>query len=98
MNPNEIINFIQIDDDDACNADDRYAFLIDYLIDPRDTRYLLSDFDSIHPALTTIADMIDALTPADLRIMLESFELCPIHRCDDAICADDDNPECAHLR
>lgn len=98
MNHTDIINFISIDNDDACNADDRYAFMIDYLIDPRDTRYLLSDFDSIHPALTTIADMIDELDADETRRLLESYELCPIHRCDDAICADDANPKCAHLR
>ena len=46
----------------------------------------------------TIADMIDELDADETRRLLESYELCPIHRCDDAICADDANPECAHLR
>jgi hypothetical protein len=50
-------------------------------------------------------DMLDALTA--LRSLLDTHhfeqlcdatETCPIHICDAAICADDADPECAHLR
>lgn len=38
------------------------------------------------------------MTPTDHRALCDSLELCPMHICDAAICADDDIDECAHLR
>ena len=47
-------------------------------------------------------DLLDSarsfITADAFRDLLPRLDLCPMHECDDAICADDDNAECAHLR
>jgi hypothetical protein len=37
-------------------------------------------------------------TNRDANEYLLSYDICPMHRCDAEICADDDEPECAALR
>lgn len=44
-----------------------------------------------------IARILDLDTDS-MTALRYAYEICPIHRCDDAICADDNITECAHLR
>lgn len=51
----------------------------------------VSSLDLFHDAVLTLA-------PEDVAALALAMELCPIHHCDDQICADDADPECADLR
>lgn len=51
------------------------------------------------------ADMLEAvealrslLQQQDYEELCEALEVCPIHACDEEICRDDENEECAGLR
>ena len=60
--------------------------------------------DALNVAIAHVAD--DDTLDFDLLSLVvgartaiaEAWEVCPIHECDDSICADDDDPACAHLR
>lgn len=64
---------------------------------------------SVREALTTLSaaigeaaerldlDLLDLVIAARTAIA-DAWEVCPVHEVDAAICADDDDPECAHLR
>lgn len=47
--------------------------------------------------LQLMLDAADALPPLANELLL-SLDICPMHRCDAAICADDDVIECEALR
>ncbi len=47
--------------------------------------------------ITETLELIPLNNPARSRIAL-SLELCPMHLCDEQICADDDISECAEMR
>jgi hypothetical protein len=53
----------------------------------------LSDADTISRLLRIIADDRELLTT-----LLLDYSLCPLHTIDYAICFDDDNDECLHIR
>jgi hypothetical protein len=50
------------------------------------------------PFIAPIALLVEALDQAGRADLLRSLDLCPLHECDAAICADDENPECATER
>lgn len=82
--------------DDIRNEHDFAQLLRDPAFDNELTELIL--FNEIDPI-----DAIDALhalcpdTP-EFTAFAQSFEICPMHRCDEQICADDEITECAHLR
>src|SRR5689334_19282465 len=45
-----------------------------------------------------IAAIVATLTDAQITELCEVYDLCPFHRRDIAICADDDAPECREYR
>lgn len=48
--------------------------------------------------LETLELMRPLIPPFAFSLLCFSIELCPMHICDDRICADDQNPECAAYR
>jgi hypothetical protein len=48
--------------------------------------------------IDAICDLIDDLDRDALSLLLLDYSLCPMHRCDYAICFDDAEPECAAIR
>lgn len=48
--------------------------------------------------LERVAACIAVLTGEELCVLACSYDLCPIHLCDAAICDDDDPPECRIAR
>lgn len=55
----------------------------------------LLDTDDHLEALEALRELT---APAVFRDLARACEVCPVHVCDAAICADDDNPECADER
>jgi hypothetical protein len=85
----DAINTLAIDDDDLSDA------IRDLLIAPDDadqSHHPLAD--TIRLAITTLDDR-DPQTTSMMRL---ANSLCPLHRCDYAICFDDDDPDCAAIR
>lgn len=47
---------------------------------------------------TLLEALRDVMAVDEFSILMDMIERCPIHLCDAQICADDDDPACAHLR
>jgi hypothetical protein len=66
------------------------------LIDPF-ARAMIDNLDA-----DAMLDMIDSLATRlperDFNALCNAIELCPMHRCDYRICADDNITECADIR
>lgn len=77
---------------DRSADDDAYIAFTDLLIDPND-----SDAIASIPTIAALYRSFILPFPTYDRILLESHELCPMHRCDYRICIDDDpnfDPPC----
>lgn len=83
---------------DALTIDDDDAFIAarSLLIDDND-RALDATDDLADELRTLIRDLLDNHRDAFSRLLLD-YSLCPLHRCDYAICFDDDDPDCAQIR
>lgn len=64
-----------------------------------------TDLEALADELLEDDDYLDAyeaaiqgMTPADATALARMMEICPIHRCDDSICADDADETCAAAR
>jgi hypothetical protein len=84
-----------LDDDD-----DFYAAVRDLLIDINIDH--IDDIAATHncdPMMIRTAYTLLMLMPTDdIDRLRDAFELCTLHHIDSEICADDDNPDCRHLR
>ncbi len=62
-------------------------------------RYVLTGEPvSTEPMGPLFTDLVALLDPAHVPPLLRRLDLCPVHRCDAQICADDENPECVEER
>lgn len=74
---------------------DLHARIAERLDDIMRTYY--DDLPESFDRLTDMLALLDADDPIRHRIAL-SAEICPIHLCDEQICADDDDQSCAAAR
>lgn len=76
--------------DDSSMTNDAITILARQLLDMTPT----DECDHI----TMIESLQPLLAPAIFDAICDATEICPMHLCDMQICADDDDPDCAHLQ